>query len=80
MGEGHLHHESAFDLALRLACEIFRKSAGAFWPKHNLIPMRSNHTRETSHFITWSSLFTASPAKDAAPFIVSQLTQDIELS
>jgi len=52
MGEGHLNHESAFDLALRLACEIFRKSAGAFWPKHNLIPTRSNHTRETSHFIT----------------------------
>jgi hypothetical protein len=33
MGAGHLHHESAFDLALRLAREIFRKSAGAFWPK-----------------------------------------------
>jgi hypothetical protein len=38
--------------ALRLACEIFRKSAGAFWPKHNFIRMRRNHTRETSHFIT----------------------------
>ena len=52
MGEGHLHHESAFNLALRLACEIFRKSTGAFWPKHKLTPMRSNHTREASHFIT----------------------------
>ena len=47
----------------------------AFWPKHNLIPTRSNHTRETSHFIT--SVLNTSPAKDAAPFIVSQLTQDI---
>ena len=71
MGAGHLHHENAFDLGLRFACEIFRKSSGAFWPKHNLISMRSNHTRET---------LTATPAKDAAPFIVSQLTQDIELS
>ena len=49
IGEGHLHHENP---ALRFACEIFRKSSGAFWPKHNLISMRSNHTRETSHFIT----------------------------
>ncbi|MFZ1192279.1 MAG: hypothetical protein WAO16_25440, partial [Pseudolabrys sp.] len=49
----------------------FRKSSGAFWPKHNLISTRSNHTRET---------LTATPAKDAAPFIVSQLTQDSELS
>jgi hypothetical protein len=70
-GAGHLHHENAFDLGLRFACEIFRKSSGAFWPKHNLISTRSNHTRET---------LTATPAKDAAPFIVSQLTQDIELS
>jgi hypothetical protein len=70
-GAQHLHHASAFDLALRFACEIFRKSSGAFWPKHNLISTRSNHTRET---------LTATPAKDAAPFIVSQLTQDIELS
>ena len=68
IGEGHLHHENP---ALRFACEIFRKSSGAFWPKHNLISTRSNHTRET---------LTATPAKDAAPFIVSQLTQDIELS
>ena len=30
----------------------FSKSAGAFWPRHNLIPTRSNHTRESSHFIT----------------------------
>ena len=42
------HHESAFDLALRLACDIFRRSAGAFWPKHNLSRMQSNHTRETN--------------------------------
>ena len=52
MGAGHSYHESAFDLALRLAREIFRNSADAFWPNHNLIPMRSNHTRETGHFIT----------------------------
>jgi hypothetical protein len=52
MGAGHLYHVSAFDLDLRFACEIYRKSAGAFWPKHKLIPTRSNHARETSHFIT----------------------------
>ena len=61
-GESDSHHESAFDLALRFACGIFRKSAGAFWPKHNLIPTRSNHTRETSHFIT--SVLNTSPAKE----------------
>ena len=44
--------QSALDLALRFAREIFCKSSGAFWPKDNLISMRSNHTRETSHFIT----------------------------
>jgi hypothetical protein len=51
-GEGDSHRKSAFDLDLRFACEIFRKSAGAFWPKHNLTPTRGNRTRETSHFIT----------------------------
>ena len=70
MGEGHLHHESAFDLGLRFACEIFASPRARFGEALSHLDA-NNHTRET---------LTATPAKDAAPFIVSQLTQDIELS
>jgi hypothetical protein len=51
--------------------EMSRGFPFRFGRKHNLIPMRSNHTRETGHFIT---LLTASPAKDAGKLFISFLS------